>query len=122
MLAMGKMEKNMFRKIKILLPLNIDLSFLAMQRALFKNPVFVTSVSYPSPAREAEASYYIYIHEINSASYLCFLVKITVFLNLLKLLQIDIHILREKEREVICTNSGCKCVSFLLLNNKLSQS
>lgn len=71
MLAMEKLEKNMFRKIKIFLPLNIDLSFLAIQRALFKNPVFVISVSYPSPAREAEASYYIYIHEINSASSLC---------------------------------------------------
>ena len=44
MLAMGKLEKGIFRKTKIFLPLNIFF-FLAMQRALLKNLVFVTSAS-----------------------------------------------------------------------------
>lgn len=57
MLALGKLEKSVFRDTKILRSLKIFYVFPVMQRVLFKDLMFIISISYTSPAVVAEATY-----------------------------------------------------------------
>ena len=89
MFAMAKLEKSMFRETKIVRSLNIHLLFPIMHRALFKNPVFVISMSYITSC--GNRGCLLCLPEINTVSYLCFRLKINVVLNPAKLLGLDTH-------------------------------